>query len=70
MKWGIPLAMGILVRMGRGLMRKDLGKKKEDPRKNEQKKSIWCRQDTAEYAGKRILAVRVPAIGHDCLLID
>ena len=29
LKWGIPLALGIPVRKGTGLMRKDLGKNKK-----------------------------------------
>ena len=58
------------MRKGRGLMRKDLGKNKRGSKENEQKRTIWCRQDAADYAGKMTLAVRVFIVGNYGLLTD
>ena len=55
------------MRKGRGLMGKDLGKNKKGSKKNGIKRSIWCRQDAAEYVGAKESAERVPAVGHDFL---
>ena len=51
-------------------MRKDLGKNKRGSKENEQKRTIWCRQDAADYAGKMTLPVRVFIVGHYGLLTD